>query len=385
MAGANDFVRIADGASADVEPIANWVAEAGIRADGFPNGVVDQLQYNRAWRQATTAMALLGAHMAEVLNQDVDDDTTGTIAALWAQFWRTMMGQFAFPDVGVVNALLTANPSGVAFPAPTEGQSRRIKVAVDNTGNATYNDFGTGSVQILNTDGTQLTRGALFAGGYVDLIYTTSFGNAWLMVSSSPGQIRGLSFGTRVDTINVGSGNYIVPANTFIIQPILYGGGGGSCDSDNVNPVAGAGSGACCIGTPIITAPGTAYSYVVGAGGVHNTVIGGTGGNGGTTTFNAGALSAGGGTGSSIATVGFGGSASGGLMNLQGAPGSSYGGASGGIGATSPGSYGSGGGAAGTGIAANGGFPGGGAGGPGSGGVGSPGKDGGNGVIYILR
>lgn len=391
MAGANQYVKVAGGASADVEPIGEWMAEADILSDGFPNGIVDQLQYNRAWRQATTAMALLGQHLTYVVNEDILDDPTSSIEALWLQLWNAMLKQFAFPDTGSVNVVLTANPpsSGLTFPAPTEGTLVRVLIANTNTAASTYNHFGTGPIQIINSDGTALRRGALFQAGYADLIYTANYGGAWQLLSVSPATIRGLSFGTIVDTINVGSGTYTVPANTFLIQPILYGGGGGSSDSDNSSSgaIGGAGSGGCCIGIPIVTAPGATFSYVVGAGGTR-AAFGGTGGNGVTTTFNGGALSAGPGTGSSNATVGFGGACSGGLFNLLGSPGMPYGtggtGSSGGTGGTSPGPYGSGGGATGTGIAANGGFPGGGAGGPGSGGA-ETGKSGGNGVIYVLR
>lgn len=383
MAGTNDFVQIAAGGGAIVEPQANWSAEAGILGTGFPNGIVLQTQYNKAWRQATAGMAAIGAHLATVLNENVVDN--GTFQNLWAQLWRTMLMQGAFPDVGSANAYLTAAPAGLTFPVPGSGTRISLFVANVNTGASTFNWMGHGALAIQHPDGSAVARGEIL--GYVDLLYQ---GSVWILLSSSPAQIRQNTFGVNVDTLTVGSGTYTVPARTYLAQAILIGAGGGSSGSANAinGAVAGAGGGSCCITPPLPVTPGQTFSYVVGAGGVA-VAYGATGGNGGTTTFSGGTYAATGGSGSSFAAVGFGGSATGGIFNPQGSPGMPYGaqsivGASGGTGGSSAGPYFSGGGAAGTGIASGGGFPGGGAGGPGSGGA-TAGQVGGNGVIYVLR
>lgn len=382
MAGTNQFVRLADGGAANVEEINAYLGEATLLANGFAAGLARSDQGNRAFRQATAAMAILGDHIAQLLNQNVIDDATSTIVILWAQYWRAALMQQMFVDVGSANAYLTANPPGLTFPVAPAGTEISLFVANTNTGASTFNWMGTGALPIVHPDGSALARGEMI--GAVRLI---SVGGAteWLLISSSPAQIRNSSFGTVVDTLTVGSGNYTVPAGVYRIQPILIGGGGGSAASTLGGPsgaIAGAGGGGCVVGAPQSVAPGQVFAYVVGLGGTaspHSS----TGGNGGPTTFG-GTLTAGGGSGSSFASVGFGGSASGGLFNTVGCPGNAYGADTGGIGGSAAGAYGSGGGTAGTGTASDGGYPGGGAGGPGDGGA-FAGHVGGDGVIFVLR
>ena len=44
---ANDFLQIASGAGAIVEPQNEWIGESGILNVGFPTGIVLQEQYNK--------------------------------------------------------------------------------------------------------------------------------------------------------------------------------------------------------------------------------------------------------------------------------------------------------------------------------------------------
>jgi hypothetical protein len=115
------------------------------------------------------------------------------------------------------------------------------------------------------------------------------------------------------------SGTYTTPAGVKAIMIELVGGGGGSgaiaaANSNNNGTVSGGGGGGSYTRALIIN-PASSYSYIIGLGGTAS-AIGVAGGNGGTTSFNAGAITAQGGTGGAAGTA-----AGNGTVSLGGAGG----------------------------------------------------------------
>jgi len=182
-------------------------------------------------------------------------------------------------------------------------------------------------------------------------------------------------------SVVIASGSFTVPADVYLLDVEVWGGGGGSGGIGSINngSAGGGGGGGYARGLIAVT-PGQVISCTVGAAGA--AAIGGAnGGGGGTTTF--GVLSATGGAGGTPNGGGVGGSGgtgSGGLINLTGVGGGGgLGAGSTGLGASGGSAPMSGGGGTGSiGIAGSGGIPGGGGGGPGSNSVtnGAPGARG---------
>jgi hypothetical protein len=115
------------------------------------------------------------------------------------------------------------------------------------------------------------------------------------------------------------SGTYTTPAGVKAIMIELVGGGGGSgaiaaANGNNNGTVSGGGGGGSYTRALIIN-PASSYSYIIALGGTAS-AIGVAGGNGGTTSFNAGAITAQGGTGGAAGTA-----AGNGTVSLGGAGG----------------------------------------------------------------
>ena len=169
------------------------------------------------------------------------------------------------------------------------------------------------------------------------------------------------------------TGNVTVPADTYLLDVEIWGGGGsgGGTGSTANGSASGGGSGGYARGT-FVVAPGSVIPCTIGIGGdaATNTA-------GGASAFGA-LMTAGGGGAGSANTIGTGGAGgavgTGGLINLAGTSGSGgllTGSGVGGTGASAP--FGGGGGGTGVGAPSAGSIPGGGGGGRGSASTGSGG------------
>lgn len=82
-----------------------------------------------------------------------------------------------------------------------------------------------------------------------------------------------------------GSGVWIVPPGVYSISVVCIGGGGGGGAGANAFSDGSSGGAGGLRWATIPVTPGETFAYVVGARGLGATALGGTGGDGGTTTF----------------------------------------------------------------------------------------------------
>lgn len=149
----NDFLQIASGGGAIVESQAEWAAEGGILNNGFPTGIVLQEQYNKAWRQSTSWIRILGWHASQLIQQNVVDD--GNSEKLWRQLYEAFLVQNVVFDAVGTNSYTTPNTFGLTWTTPPRaGTEITLWVTNPNTSTTcTLNFAGTGVFPIKHLDG----------------------------------------------------------------------------------------------------------------------------------------------------------------------------------------------------------------------------------------
>jgi hypothetical protein len=184
----NDFKAFAIGGGANVETQSAWAAEPTLLSNGFTAGIAPSAKANKAWRQPSFAIAAIAQDMVTVLNEDVLDD--GTLANFERQYWEAGLRDAYFIDIGSTNTILTANPTGLTFPAPKIGTKVRIKIANTNTSSTVnLNWMGTGNFPVTYSDASLPGVGDLPINGIADFVFD---GAHWQFVSFSITALRGL-------------------------------------------------------------------------------------------------------------------------------------------------------------------------------------------------
>lgn len=254
-------------------------AASNTRAQGFGVGYADERLANKAWLQATTAIAALMQFTADNTGQSISDSLP--VSTLESSFYLALVNAMNAAGFGVASG--TDTYTVTLSPAPTSFQTgNEILVFFNNPNtitNPTLNVNGLGASPVVKQLGGALVPGDL--SGFVSLIRDGS-GN-WRfngLAQSSAGRLIG------VQTFSA-TGVYVPsPGMKYCIVEAVGGGGAG----------AGAG-GASGAGNVSLGAPGTSGTYgrafftkaqiadaqnvTIGAGGVP--VQGGNGGNGGST------------------------------------------------------------------------------------------------------
>jgi len=178
---ANDFLQIASGAGAIVEPQNEWIGESGILNVGFPTGIVLQEQYNKAWRQATAFIRALGWQVSQPIAQGAIDD--GNSEKLWRQFYESLLISPTIIANGT-DAYTTPYTYNLTWTSPPK-DGTQILLWIQNTNTTdspTLNFMGTGVHQILHIDGTRPRPGDL--SGFMQLVYVNNPGfEAWYIVN----------------------------------------------------------------------------------------------------------------------------------------------------------------------------------------------------------
>ena len=177
------------------------------------------------------------------------------------------------------------------------------------------------------TGASSLTANAVVVGNGTGAVSTvspgtsgnvlTSNGTTWVSSAAGGGQIQ-----TQI--LTVGSGTWTAPTGVTKVFVAVVGGGGGGVQGYSGGTVAyGGGTGGSAIGEYTV-APGTGYSYTVGAGGnaVNSSSFTGSGVAGGATSFSTFISATGGGAGSN--NLGNGTSGSGSSGTLRNGSGNQY-------------------------------------------------------------
>lgn len=189
-----------------------------------------------------------------------------------------------------------------------DGIMARVKIHVDTAEGATLNVNGTGAKPIIRIDGEPIDL-VLKQGTWCIFIYSSTL-DSWVF--------EGWSTKTVVKSaIFTESGSWTVPANVTSATVLVMGGGGGAggdvayeSSGGFSHDADGGGGGAGRIKKQVLNVtPGQSITVTIGAGGTAGdsidstgTLVGGDGGNGGTTSFGT-LLSATGGEGGKGATA----------------------------------------------------------------------------------
>lgn len=278
---ANTFLPFgASGTSLNLMSDAEYAA-SNTRAQGFGVGYADERLANKAWLQATTAIAALMQFTADNTGQSISDSLP--VSTLESSFYLALVNAMNAAGFGVASG--TDAYTVTLSPAPTSFQTgNEILVFFNNPNtitNPTLNVNGLGASPVVKQLGGALVPGDL--SGFVSLIRDGS-GN-WRfngLAQSSAGRLIG------VQTFSA-TGVYVPsPGMKYCIVEAVGGGGAG----------AGAG-GASGAGNVSLGAPGTSGTYgrafftkaqiadaqnvTIGAGGASTS--GGNGGAGGTTSL----------------------------------------------------------------------------------------------------
>ena len=169
--GSSDFVAFAGAPSANVQDLAEYLADAQT-STGQISGIASSARNNRALRQGTFPAAAISQYMADVLNSSVADD--GVVGNYLVQFWSALMCGSYFVDTGVSNQYQTTNPFGLVFPVPPPGLTVHLKIQNTNSGSATFNWMGTGPIAIKTADGKDVPPHTLLTNSVVALTYDGS-------------------------------------------------------------------------------------------------------------------------------------------------------------------------------------------------------------------
>lgn len=203
----NDYKAFASEAGADVVDQTTYAASEAVRT-GYQVGIADPAYANKSWRQATMAAAVMGELFGLVPAAfDAVDD--GDVADKTMRAWQTYLQTGYFEDVGVAGAMLTANPSGLTFPAPTKGIRFTIRANADCAGGATtLNWMGTGNAPLVYPDGTNPIENDWVQFQLLDVEYN---GSVWLIISMPIGHlvntVRQFLNSDRTFFVNASTGN----------------------------------------------------------------------------------------------------------------------------------------------------------------------------------
>ncbi|MEY9493763.1 glycine-rich domain-containing protein [Bradyrhizobium elkanii] len=170
-------------------------------------------------------------------------------------------------------ALIASGPSayvGVLDPPLTRFNDFMELTVVPNVSNAgaASVDFGQGVKSLLRNDALQLGANDLLGGVPVDIAY---YQGNWYVVSLVRSQIAALmqQVGTNTVVYVSGAGNFIVPANIYMLREVeLTGGGGGGGGG---GPAGGGGNGGSTVRGSMPVFPGQVIPWVVGVGGTPGT------------------------------------------------------------------------------------------------------------------
>jgi hypothetical protein len=185
----NDFLPWAIGAGANVESQASFVGDPNL-SGGVTAGIAQSAQANKLWRQTTFIGSCLAS--LNVLVTGLAQLDNGVVDTMIANIWQMIVQAGYFPDVGAANAYLTANPSGLTFPAPTVGLAVDILIANTNTGASTFNWMGNGNVAVVNGAGNALSGGELKAGRLVRFVFD---GTHWQVGAAPTAAVTGSTAG----------------------------------------------------------------------------------------------------------------------------------------------------------------------------------------------
>ena len=101
MTTENDFLWFGSGTGALVTDQTDWSNETAV-TNGFPNAVLEAADLNKALRQGTAGMALLGAFMAAQGQAAVDNGNLSTLLSNFeAALAAVISGSLAVPNVTV--------------------------------------------------------------------------------------------------------------------------------------------------------------------------------------------------------------------------------------------------------------------------------------------
>lgn len=228
----NQFVPFAVGAGASVVPIATYLANTSLLANGYQVGVADEFLCNRTWRQSS----IIASVIAQFINEKTDADTLddGTTATLLTNLSNAINLNSYADDTSAVTNVMTATLS----PTPTiqAGLIVAIKPAITNTGIVTFNLNGSGAFSV-NTVAGPLTGGELVAGKVYQLAWISA-SSSWLLLNyqTSAPTVSTADYSTKIATTafvkNLG---YITSASpVFSGNPTTPTAGAG----DNSNTVA---------------------------------------------------------------------------------------------------------------------------------------------------
>ena len=309
------------------------------------------------WNQSTTGNAATATYAtsAGTLSGTIptwNQSTTGNAAtATYATSAGTLSGTIPTWNQSTTGNAATAtklaatkNINGVAFDGSTDISITAIADAGTLSGttlNATVTGSSLTSVGIL-TSGTWSASTINIANGGTNtnavptagaVVYGNGTSYAMSAVGTSGQYLQSAGAGApiwaqpgpaSIQVLNT-TGTYITPAGVKAIIIELVGGGGGSgaiaAATGNNNGTVSGGGGSGAYTRALIINPASSYTFIIGAGGTAS-AIGVAGGNGGQTSFNAGAITAPGGTGgaagSALAngTISYGGA--GGLAGIGG-------------------------------------------------------------------
>lgn len=191
------------------------------------------------------------------------------------------------PDTGTADALaVTLSPVPIAY-SPGFTVTVKKGSASNATTTPTMNVNALGPRTITFPSGAPLRAGDLPAGTILTLVFDPITG-CFVLVSLNLASLLITIATTGVTTViySSGSGNFVVPANVFVLREVeLVGGGGGGGGSDNAaNKSGGGGNGGSVVRGSLAVTPGQTIAWAVGAGGSAGTSAS-DGGGGTNTTF----------------------------------------------------------------------------------------------------
>ena len=319
---ANDFLPFATDPAANVISQGAWAALAA-RPGGFVSGVARSNQVNKVLRQAAAMVAAMGGLIDAYSDRDALDD--GDIASLTTKIAQTIQaGMFSYvAATGTANAwVLSPTP---AVPSYSAGRVLWVIPPATNTSTTVNVNISTlGDRRIKKSDGNDPAIGDLVSGKAVPTIDDGTSIRVIGALASDYSQPMNQEFITA-------SKSFVAPASTLWIEGVGGGGAGGASGTGTIIGIAGnmgAGGGGGGFFRKVVSGLtiGSTITATIGAGGVPvNSVGGGVGGNGGTTSFGSHASASGGGGGAwgenTSQPGGSSGMGVGGDLNLGGAPG----------------------------------------------------------------
>lgn len=197
MAGTNDFKALAIAGSANVVSQAAYEGLTALLDDGFTSGIAESNQINKVFRQATFGVAAIAQAMAEILDENIEDN--GAITDFKNQFIRLLQQA----GVSISHAGGTANAlTGVYSPEITElrdGMLLALRAAATNTGSATFtpNSGIIAAKAIRQYNNKVLTSGSIAGVGHWLLLQYDSTTDHWMLLnpasgsgSTSPGAVN---------------------------------------------------------------------------------------------------------------------------------------------------------------------------------------------------